>query len=667
MEHGRDADSTEDEDDDYVPESDYSSSEDDMTNTRKLHTCIENLERKVTANGERTGPVKENDNTDLLEKTPDLETASSEDTSSISTVYPSTTTPQVIIQERFSKCQVKQQKYFSCLYCETLVTKLPRHLERRHPFEDKVKEALQLPKGSNERRLAWLAIQQEGNYNHNYNVLSKGSGLLIPKYRAREHQHKSVEDYVPCDICFGLYVKKDLWKHHMKCRISRMDTGTSTSTSKKQKPVANGKLLLPKKAETDVNDNILLKMRNDEVKSVILKDTTLLNFACRMYEQNGHLQHRHQYLAQRLRELGRMLLAIQEKSPSVDTIEKCLDPSNWEEVIVAVRSVAGFNSKTNQYTIPTLPLRVGQSLVKCAKLLKTKSIVISNEELRKKMEGFVELYESEWGVRIAAKCHNTLHVAKFNKPQLLPVTKDVQKLHNYLKQESEKLRKDCQMDDYRRFAEICLAQIILFNRKRSGEAERIHIKDFQGLLIDTQVDEDIYSSLTQLEKEIIKSHKRIEIVGKRGSKVPVILTDDMIQNLNCLLKIREGMSISSDFLFGKCNSQFPIRGSDALRNLAVESGASNPSLLTSTKLRKQLATVSQLLGLNEHGQDALAKFMGHDIRVHRSYYELPENTMQLARMSRVLHAVNEGKAKKVQNLDNIIVTEEGKICLLKTG
>jgi hypothetical protein len=70
------------------------------------------------------------------------------------------------------------------------------------------------------------------------------------------------------------------------------------------------------------------------------------------------------------------------------------------------------------------------------------------------------------------------------------------------------------------------------------------------------------------------------------------------------------------------------------------------------------------LGLNEHGQDALAIFMGHDIRVHRSFYGLPENTIQLARISKVLHAVNEGKAQEadgVHSLDKIAVTEEGRI------
>jgi hypothetical protein len=109
-----------------------------------------------------------------------------------------------VILERYTSEGIKQQKYFSCLYCEKLVTKLPRHLERWHLLEDKVKDALLLPKKSNERRLAWLAIQQEGNYHHNYDVFAKGNGLLIPKYRSREDQQKIAEDYVPCECCFGL-------------------------------------------------------------------------------------------------------------------------------------------------------------------------------------------------------------------------------------------------------------------------------------------------------------------------------------------------------------------------------------------------------------------------------------------------------------------------------
>ena len=34
--------------------------------------------------------------------------------------------------------------------------------------------------------------------------------------------------------------------------------------------------------------------------------------------------------------------------------------------------------------------------------------------------------------------------------------------------------------------------------------------------------------------------------------------------------------------------------------------------------------MSQILNLNENELDVLARFMGHDIKVHRKYYRLPD-------------------------------------------
>ena len=75
------------------------------------------------------------------------------------------------------------------------------------------------------------------------------------------------------------------------------------------------------------------------------------------------------------------------------------------------------------------------------------------------------------------------------------------------------------------------------------------------------------------------------------------------------------------------------RGSDVLRNFAIQCGAKQPEALTSTKLHKHIATISQILNLSNHELNQLATFMGHDIRVHREYYTLPESTIQLAKIS----------------------------------
>jgi hypothetical protein len=65
------------------------------------------------------------------------------------------------------------------------------------------------------------------------------------------------------------------------------------------------------------------------------------------------------------------------------------------------------------------------------------------------------------------------------------LTEDVVPLNNYLNQEAKakslllNATKDIE-DSYCKLTEILLVQVILFNRKRSGEAQRIKIEDISS-------------------------------------------------------------------------------------------------------------------------------------------------------------------------------------------
>ena len=92
-----------------------------------------------------------------------------------------------------------------------------------------------------------------------------------------------------------------------------------------------------------------------------------------------------------------------------------------------------------------------------------------------------------------------------------------------------------------------------------------------------------------------------------------------------------------------------------MEKYAALSGAKRLETLTSTQLRKHVATLSQIMNLNDLELDQLAKFMGHDIRVHREYHRLTENTLQLAKMSKLLMAIQLGtdvyRGKSLDELD----------------
>ena len=61
--------------------------------------------------------------------------------------------------------------------------------------------------------------------------------------------------------------------------------------------------------------------------------------------------------------------------------------------------------------------------------------------------------------------------------------------------------------------------------------------------------------------------------------------------------------------------------------------------------RKYMATVAQISDLNANEIDWLANHLGHNVDIHRKYYRLHDNTIELAKVSRLLLTVDSGKAE----------------------
>ena len=124
--------------------------------------------------------------------------------------------------------------------------------------------------------------------------------------------------------------------------------------------------------------------------------------------------------------------------------------------------------------------------------------------------------------------------------------------------------------------------------------------------------------------------------GKRGRTVAILVTDDILQAMNVLVSERGRCGIKQDngYMFAVNHSDNFIRGSDCLRSASTKCNAVRPESLRSTALRKHIATLSQVVNLKKNELDMLAKFMGHDIAIHREFYQLPSETMQSAHIAK---------------------------------
>jgi hypothetical protein len=77
------------------------------------------------------------------------------------------------------------------------------------------------------------------------------------------------------------------------------------------------------------------------------------------------------------------------------------------------------------------------------------------------------------------------------------------------------------------------------------------VSQFKKANVGGLVDPVIMSTLTEFEQTLCKSYLRLEIVGKKGRKVPVLLTNEMQKNLNMLVTLRSQQNISDDFMFAR--------------------------------------------------------------------------------------------------------------------
>ncbi|GFS00348.1 hypothetical protein ElyMa_002812100 [Elysia marginata] len=64
--------------------------------------------------------------------------------------------------------------------------------------------------------------------------------------------------------------------------------------------------------------------------------------------------------------------------------------------------------------------------------------------------------------------------------------------------------------------------------------------------------------------------------------------------------------------------------------------------ITSTTLRKHIASLSQIMNLLENEMNMLSSQMGHDIRVHKEYYRLSQDVLETAKVRKLLVMMERG-------------------------
>nr|CAI5821174.1 unnamed protein product [Callosobruchus analis] len=537
-------------------------------------------------------------------------------------------------------------KRHACYFCFKQVGKVARHLTLVHKEEHEVAKLMALCESSKERREGFLCLLRAGDYYHNCNVLTTKQGELILSRRPTVLLQK-IGDYVPCPNCLGFFHSDSLWRHVKKnCPLSN-------KTLSRRDIRGESYALLCSWSEVgfslEFKEHILSNFKQDEISQVCHTDEIIMKFGALLFEKFSSNQY--EYIRQSMRQPA-------DLDNNIKNLTHALLPKHFDTSILAVKKLcATVYDKQQKYTVPSLALKLGHSLRKCSQIVRGVALRKGDLKLEKEMSGFISIMEIEWQNRISSVALRSLSERKMNSAQMLPITEDLMKLNFYLDDIITMHQNNIQDNVDIRYNWSCLdsavlSRLVLFNKRRSGEVARLTLTQYACRpQWEDQNTTELKESLTAFERELASRLIVVEVKGKsrKNPKVPILITQPLKKAIDVLIEYRNSAEINDKnaYVFARgSNSLNNLRGHDCLKQAIAAVSLKRPESITSTKLRKYIATVVQVFDLKENEADWLARHLGHDIQIHRDFYRLHESAVELTKVSRILLAVDSGQSTK---------------------
>jgi hypothetical protein len=112
-------------------------------------------------------------------------------------------------------------------------------------------------------------------------------------------------------------------------------------------------MLLPASSEASLQfkSKILSTLHVDDVSFTVRCDDLIVKYGSRLFSRHGHEQHMHQYIKQKRRELGRLVITMKSVSPQIHYLSGCIDPKIYSQLVDAVNLIT---DETNMAYRPLL-------------------------------------------------------------------------------------------------------------------------------------------------------------------------------------------------------------------------------------------------------------------------------------------------------------------------
>lgn len=544
---------------------------------------------------------------------------------------------------------MRYKKRTRCPYCKDVITNFDRHLIRNHKEEKEVQEMIGYSPKSKQRKEIIALLRNDGHFQE-YLV-----GNVLPTYRPAVAL--DLNQYIPCGYCKGIFKKTYLSRHAKKCKAKEVHQRGAKHMTASQTLIASASDFGSALSKMRVTSEVFSIMKPDEISLVAKTDPLIVMFGENYLKKHKRPQTIH-CCSNKMRELARLLIDFHEKTGKTSaTLIDLLDPTLFDQIINCVKNISGYNETTKTFRAPSLSAHIGTSLKQmsdiCLKLLwqQNKLIRVENPDQKAThVKLFRKLVESQWTTEISSLAIKDLNEKKWQKKTVLPLTKDVQKFKEFTMSLGTKSQKTLvenanNAKAYKNLVQSVLALTVLFNRRRIGDVQYLKIAEYLNNMCYSNLDE---FEISQSEKILTKQYKRVVTGGKGSRKIVILFPPELQGFIQTIIDVRNKTNLvplANDYLFALPGTKKWARADVAIRQIATSCGL-EPDIMSSNKLRKQIATVMQLLNLSKTETRQFAQFMGHTEKTHEEFYVLPQDLYQTAKVSKLLIMIDRGEGKE---------------------
>ncbi|XP_052811802.1 uncharacterized protein LOC128239273 isoform X3 [Mya arenaria] len=548
-----------------------------------------------------------------------------------------------------------------CFFCKKMNGHIPVHMKTHRNIKE-VADELRKEKPD------FTRLRKMGDDLHNREVVESKEGELVVSRRSSKDL-LDVSKYGPCINCFEWVQLSGLKKHYKKCVKGKTNgLGKKDLVLKAQILAGHIKGNLSKM----MKEEVFRIMKTDDVTKTAQSDMLILLLGESWLRRSfDNVEKRKYYTSGRMRLCARLLNALnadeQNESPSCSRTKTMWDflvPSYFDNFVRASLSVSMPNmDDLDDLKAPSNAIKLKYDIrrlvnAKYACLLKGNDTDIAD---LKSCKRFLTLMEIEWAERVTKIARTVLQARQLTEKKDIPAPGDVEMLTKHLA--SELQTTEMNTANFHRLVQLCQTRLLLFNKRRSGELEVLDLQSFVTRSSNlSDLDASIAEDLTAVEKHLLDSQGLMMIRGKRGKPVPVIIPKDADKPLafiaNLEARLAAGVQSSNKYLFANKAHQY-VRAYDSLKSVCEELALKAPSRITSVSMRKYMATLTQLMGLDKYQLDWVCKHLGHTKSVHKTAYQQMSGMVERVYISKLLLIQDLNLTRKFQgqNLEEIDVAD----------